>query len=214
MKKEACHRVQQVKISRNWSLGFVGCLCAGLKNQTIGRQWQCAQPALMLVTWDTGVSVIEWAIIVMINLANTGKNCTWHGDRVERGESCKPTEPASGEMIFPGPPFPPKVSPNGSRAIFAPLPQKMQILFHSGNKKQFKLCSQSVSNYQNKLVEAEKLFKKVTFLPDSTVMKTGAFATVFFNDIQQRNEQIEHGNSTHHSWWKIHTNTISPVNLH
>ena len=63
MKKEACHRLQHVKISRNWSLGFVG--------------------------------------------------YTWHGDRVERGESCKPTEHASGEMIFPRPPFPPKVPQMG-----------------------------------------------------------------------------------------------------
>ena len=36
----------------------------------------------------------------------------------------------------------------------------MPILFHSGNKRQFKLCSKSVSNYQNQSVEAEKLFKK------------------------------------------------------
>ena len=84
----------------------------------------------------------------------------WYGDRVERAESRKPTEPATGEMIFPGPPFPPKVPPNGGRAIFPPLPPKMPILFHSGNKRPFKLCSKSVSNYQNQLVEAEKLFKK------------------------------------------------------
>ena len=78
MKKEACHRVQHVKISRNWSLG----LCACRKNQTIGRQRKCAQPALMLVTWDTGVSVTEWAIVVMANMANTGKNCT-RGTEIE-----------------------------------------------------------------------------------------------------------------------------------
>ena len=34
---------------------------------------KCAQPALMLVTWDTGVSVHESAIVVMANMANTGK---------------------------------------------------------------------------------------------------------------------------------------------
>ena len=34
------------------------------------------------------------------------------------------------------------------------------ILFHSGNKRQFKRCPKSVSNYQNQLVEAEKFFKK------------------------------------------------------
>ena len=48
----------------------------------------------------------------------------------------------------------------GEGQFFPPLPQKMPILFHSGNKRQFKLCSKSVSNYQNQLVEAEKLFKK------------------------------------------------------
>ena len=72
-------------------------------------------------------------------------------------------------MIFPGPPFPPNVPPNGEGQFFPPLPQKVTILFHSGNKRQFKFCSKSVSNYQNQLVEAEKLLKKVTFLPDSTV---------------------------------------------
>ena len=68
-----------------------------------------------------------------------------------------PAEPATGEMIFPGPPFPPKVPQNGGGQSFPPLPQKMPILFHSGNKGQFKLCPKSVSNYQNQLVEAEKL---------------------------------------------------------
>ena len=91
---------------------------------------------------------------------SVGKTLTWRGDRVERGESCKTTEPASGEMIFQDPRFPPK-SPKWVKSnFFAPLPQKMPILFHSGNKRQFKLCSQSVSNYPNQLVEAEKLFKK------------------------------------------------------
>ena len=49
MKKEACHRVQDVKISRNWSSRFVGRLCACLKNQTFERQLdeKCAQPALI-----------------------------------------------------------------------------------------------------------------------------------------------------------------------
>ena len=47
-------------------------------------------PALMLVTWDTGVSVHESAIVVMANMANTGKLHKWYGDRVERGESGKP----------------------------------------------------------------------------------------------------------------------------
>ena len=51
-----------------------------------------------------------------------------------------PAEPATGEMIFPGPPFPPEVPQNGGRAIFPPLPQKMPILFHSGNKRQFNLA--------------------------------------------------------------------------
>ena len=71
-----------------------------------------------------------------------------------------PAEPATGEMIFPGPPFPPKVPQMGEGQFFPPWPQKMPILFHSGNKRQFKLSPKSVSNYQNQLVEAEKLFKK------------------------------------------------------
>ena len=36
----------------------------------------------------------------------------------------------------------------------------MPILFLTGSKRQFKLCSKSVSNYQNQLVEAGKLLKK------------------------------------------------------
>ena len=170
MKKEACHRVQHVKISRNWSSSFVGRLCACLKNQTFEGNEKCAQPALMLVTWDSGVSVHESAIVVMANMANTGKTV-----QVVRWSSRKrrvvqaPAEPATGEMIFPGPRFPQKSPQMGEGQFFPPLPQKMPILFHSGNKRQFKLSPKSVSNYQNQLVEAEKLFKKVTFLPDSTV---------------------------------------------
>ena len=34
---------------------------------------KCAQPALMLVTWDTVVSVNKSAIVVMANMAKTGK---------------------------------------------------------------------------------------------------------------------------------------------
>ena len=94
-----------------------------------------------------------------------------------RGESRKPTEPATGEMIFPGPPFP----PNGGRAIFSSIAKKklMPILFHSGKKRQLKLCSKSVSNYQNQLVEAEK-FKKSHTLPDSTVFFMIAFSLNLF----------------------------------
>ena len=58
----------------------------------------------------------------------------------------------------------------GEGAIFPPLPQKCQFCFTQEIKDNyFKLCPKSVSNYQNQLVEAEKLFKKVTYLPDSTV---------------------------------------------
>ena len=89
------------------------------------------------------------------------KNCT-SSTVIEQKESelRKPTEPATGEMIFPGPRFPKKSPQMGEGQFFPPLPQKMPILFHSGNKRQFKLYSKSVSNYQNQLVEAEKLFKK------------------------------------------------------
>ena len=46
MKREACHRVQRVKISRNWSSSFVGRLCACLKNQTFERQWKMCSTGL------------------------------------------------------------------------------------------------------------------------------------------------------------------------
>ena len=118
----------------------------------------------MLVTWDTGVSVHESAIVVMANMANTGKTVQvvrWY-DRSswKRRVMQAPAEPATGEMIFPDPRFPQKSPKMGEGQFFPPLPQKMPILFHSGNKRQFKLCSKSVSNDQNQLVEAEKVFKK------------------------------------------------------
>ena len=112
-------------------------------NLGYGVSVHATRPSLSWQTWRTPEKLYKW-----------------YGDRAERGESREPTEPATGEMIFPGPPFPPKVPPNGGRATFPPLPQKMAILFHSGNKRQYKLCSKSVSNCQNQLVEAEKLFKK------------------------------------------------------
>ena len=43
------------------------------KKSNVRRHEKCAQPALMLVTWDTGVSVHESAVVVMANMANTGK---------------------------------------------------------------------------------------------------------------------------------------------
>ena len=125
----------------------------------------------MLVTWDTGSAYTNQPSLSWQTWRTPEKLYKWYGDRVEKGESCKPTEPATGEMIFPGPPFPQKSPQMGEGRFFPPLPQKMPILFHSGNKRQFKLCLQSVSNHQNQLVEAEKLFKKVTFLPDSTVYR-------------------------------------------
>ena len=58
-------------------------------------------------------------------------------------------------------PVSPKSPPKwGKGNFFLHCHKKMPILFHSGNKRQFKLCSKSVSNNQNQLVEAEKLFKK------------------------------------------------------
>ena len=57
----------------------------------------------------------------------------------------------------------------GEGQFFLHCHKKCQ-LFHSGNKRPFKICPKRVSNYQSQLVEAEKLFKKVTFLPDSPVV--------------------------------------------
>ena len=47
----------------------------------------------------------------------------WYGDRVERGESCKPAEPATGEMIFFRTPVSPKSPPNGE-GQFSPIATK------------------------------------------------------------------------------------------
>ena len=101
------------------------------------------QPSLSWQTWRTPEKLYKW-----------------YGDRAERGESCKPTEPATGEMIFPDPCFPQSPPKWGKGSFSSIATKKMPILFHSGNKRQFKLCPKSVSNCQNQLVEAEKLFKK------------------------------------------------------
>ena len=119
MKKEACHRVQHVKISRNRSSRFVGRLCACLKNQMFEREWKMCSTGLNACNLGYGVSVHESAIVVMANMANTGKTV-----QVVRWSSRKrrvvqaPAEPATGEMIFPGPPFPPKVPHNGGEGKF------------------------------------------------------------------------------------------------
>ena len=69
----------------------------------------------MLVTWDTGStytrtnrSSLSWQ-----TWRTSEKLYKWYDDRVERGESRKPTEPATGEMIFPGPRFPQKSKGEG-----------------------------------------------------------------------------------------------------
>ena len=81
--KEACHRVQHVKISRNWSLSFIGRLCACLKNQTL-RGWEME-------------NCKRWS-------------CTWRREACEArafiSDRHLATETATGEMIFPDPRFP------------------------------------------------------------------------------------------------------------
>ena len=124
----------------------------------------------MLVTWDTGSAYTNQPSLSWQTWRTPEKLNKWYGDREERGESCKPRlNPRPEKWFFPDPRFPQKSPKMGEGQFFPPLPQKMPILFHSGNKRLFKVCPQSVSTYQNQLVEAEKLFKKVTFLPDSTI---------------------------------------------
>ena len=60
MKKEACHRVQHVKISRNWSSRFVGRLCACLKNQTFERQWKMCSTGLNACNLGYGSACTNW----------------------------------------------------------------------------------------------------------------------------------------------------------
>ena len=81
----------------------------------------------MLVTWNTGVSVRtrESANVVMANMANTGKTVQvvrWSSRKTRVVQA--PAEPATGELIFPGPPFPPKVAQNGERAFFSSIATK------------------------------------------------------------------------------------------
>ena len=161
-KKETCHRVQHVKISRNWSSRFVGRLCACLKNQTFERQWKMCSTGLNTCNLGYGGSVHESAVLVMANMANTRKTVQvvrWLS-RKRRVAQAHWTSDRRND--FSRTPVSPKSSPPpmGEGQFSPPFPQKMPILFHSGSKRQFKRCSKSVSNYQNQLVEAEKLFKK------------------------------------------------------
>ena len=115
----------------------------------------------MLVTWDTGAAYtnrpsLSWQ--TWRTPEKTVQVVRWSSRKRRVAQTCWTR--ATGEMIFPGPPFPQKSPQMGEGQFFPPLPQKMPNLFHSGNKRQFKLCSKCVSNYQNQLVEAEKLFKK------------------------------------------------------
>ena len=161
MKKEACHRVQRVKISRNWSSSFVGRLCACLKNQTFERQWKMCSTGLNACNLGYGVQRTRISHRCHGKHGEHRKNYT-SGTVIEQKEASRasPGWIRDRRNDFSRTPFPPKVPPNGEGQFFPTLPQKMPILFHSGNKRQFKLCSKSVSNYQNQLVEAEKLFKK------------------------------------------------------
>ena len=119
MKKEACHRVQHVKVSMNWSSNFVGPLRACLKNQTFAMQRKCAQPALMLVTWDTGVSIHESAIVVMVNMANTEKTCTSCTVIVQKKVSrASLLNPRPEKWFFPDPRFPQKSPKIGEGKFF------------------------------------------------------------------------------------------------
>ena len=125
----------------------------GLNACNLGYRGQRTnQPSLSWQTWRTPEKLYKW-----------------YGDRVERGESCKPTEPATGEMIFSGPRFPQKSPQMGEGQFFPPLPQKMPILFHSGNKRQFKLCPKVFQTTKTNWWKQKSCSKKVTFLPDSTV---------------------------------------------
>ena len=63
--------------------------------------------------------------------------------------------PQPEKWFFPDPRFPQK-SPKWGKGNFSSIATKNTILFN----RQFKLCPKSVSNHQNQLIEAEKLFKK------------------------------------------------------
>ena len=124
MKKEACHRVQHDKISSSWSSSFVGRLCACLKNQTFERQWKMCSTGLNACNLGYGVSVHESAIVVMANMANTGKTVQivrW-SSRKRRVVQAYWTRDRRND--FPGPPFSTKVPPNGVRAIFSSINTK------------------------------------------------------------------------------------------
>ena len=153
MKKEASHRVQHVKISRNWSSNFVGHLCACLRNQTLERQWKMCSTGLTACNLGYGVSVHESAMVVMANMANTGKTVQvvrWSSRKRRVVQACWTRAWRNDFSRTPFPPKAPKSSPKwGKNNFFLHCHKKMPILFHSGNKRQFKLCPKSVSNYQN-----------------------------------------------------------------
>ena len=133
MKKEACHRVQHVKISRNWSSRFVGRLCACLKNQTFERQWKMCSTGLNACNLGYGVSVMyihESAIVVMANMANTRKTAQvvrWSSRK--RASCASLLNPRPEKWFLPDPRFPQKSPQMGEGQFFLHCHKKCQFCF-------------------------------------------------------------------------------------
>ena len=109
---------------------------------------------------DTGASVHESAIVVMTNMANTRKTVQvirWSSEERRVVQACWTR--ATGEMIFPDP-VSPKSPPNGEGQFFPHCHKKCQFSFTQEIQNNLNFAPKSVSNYQNQLVDAEKLFKK------------------------------------------------------
>ena len=171
MKKEACHRVQHVKISRNWSSRFVGRSCACLKNQTFEGQWKMCSTGRNAYNLGYGVSVHESAIVVMANMANTRKTVQvvrWSSRK--RASCASLLNPRPEKWFFPDPVSPKSPPKWGKGNFFLHCHQKCQFCFTREIKDNLNFTPKVFQTTKTNWWKQKSCSKKVTFLPDSTVV--------------------------------------------
>ena len=87
----------------------------------------------------------------------------------------------------------------GKGQFFLHCHKKCQFCFTQEIKDNLNFAPKVVSNYQNQSVEAEKLFKKVTFSPDSTVCHLATHSLFAHSSMTKHNQkQLEIENKIVH----------------
>ena len=189
LKKEACHRVQHVKISRNWSSSYVGRLCACLKNQTFERQWKMCSTGLNACNLGYGVSVHESAVVVMANMANTGKTVQvvrW--SRRKRPSRASPGWTRDRRNDFSRTPVSSKIPPKwGKGNFFLHCHKKCQFCFTQEIKGNLNFAPKVFQTTKTNWYKQKSCSKKVTFLPDSTIRRSYSYKNKYNLYVLSRN---------------------------